>query len=720
MSILLIWRKRKLQESPIRFLMTILGVAAVILLLVSTQTVYWATAEASRNDGDGLFRYLIPLLCGAALLCSGINLFLSYTGFLAGNYSQFRLLRTSGATEKQLFQCLFAEALVLDCIGVLLGCPLGFFVARSLMRAADPACALPSFFVDLLRTMRFALPEILLVPAIAMLAAALYFAPRRSNGEHRRKPRKNGRQKDSKRPGVFGAGGDLEHRFLHNDRRRRYVVLAALSAELTALLLLTGLFVELKHLSIRSDGGTEINVTYNANEKSDPMIETVDRVLSENRQNGRIKSMYSEHVYDGLRTFLLLDGSMVTDEYRQVVENADRSDEPFMWMFCACELGQNQQLAHCNMIFVDEDTFQTIAGENGIDCGAGEALLYNFSTSYLSSTGLRVPVLRQTPVSLSLYQKNAPLGSDGFRAVNTYYGKDFNAEQFLSEELPDCPKTEIRIAGSLEATQTLCDYDLDEETLPFLLFSQNDEAALAGFLSGVMVWNTALINTDDHAALSAELLDSIKELEGYDIRNHRFGVGTEVYGTARKNGGKGFYEQRDMAQMQKDFSSFQWQFHSFYVYFFMLCAVLMIINIVDISYLEQKLRLREYAVLYSLGLSEKQRTGMRLYESAFYSLRVALLGFFVSCVLFVPEYLFLMKGMLFESLRLPSVSLYDMNTKQTIGWILQKALHACGSAAVFSLIAAFVIFLMFASIGRYFQMRSNTDQLIPILKDETQ
>ncbi len=719
MSILSVWKKRTRRESPARFLFTAFSVAAVIMLLVATQNVYRTAADSAPNDGDGMFRYFVPLLCGAAMLCSGIHLFLSYYGFLVGNNSQLRLLRTAGATERQLFSCIVADAFLLDGIGALAGCPLGVAAARILIRMSGPTYLLPSATADLTRSVVFALPELVLVPIVILSAAAYFFAPSRNkNGRCHKKKRENRNTLD-KRPGLFAAGGHLERSFLQNDKRHSRIILASLTAELAALLLLTGLFFELKSFYIKQDGGTEINITYSASCKTDPMIQTVDRVLTENRQSGRISSMYTEHIYDGLRTFFLTENSEATDAYLNAVQNADRSYEPMMWMFCACDLQQRGQLVHCDIIFLDDDTFRLIARENGIDCGAGEALFYNSCCAYLCKDGTRCQVLQKTPRAMTIYRNNVEIGQDGVRAVNTYYGSDFNTSVFFEEELPNCAKKEILIAGQLKDTATLLEYDLNEHDMPFLLLSQNDEGAFADFMSGVMIWNTALIHTNDHAALSAALLDSVKQFNEYDIRNRRFGVGTEIYGTPMNKDGKGIYQQRDKAQMQLDLDAFQAQFRSFYIFFFGLSAVFMIANVVDIVYLDQKMRFREYAILYSLGLSEKQRSGMRLYESIFYSVRCAALTFVSGCILFVPVYLFLMKGMLFEGLQGVGGALYDLNVPQTIEWVAQKVFSACASAAVFSLLAAIFMFALFAVLGRFYQNNNDMEQLITVLKDET-
>ena len=137
-----------------RFLIAAFSVAAVIVLLVATQNVYRVAADSSPNDGDGMFRYFVPLLCGATMLCAGIHLFLSYYAFV--------------------------------------GCPLGCAAARILIRTAGQTSLLPSAATDLTCFVVLALPELELVPIVILSTAASYFAPfQNKNGRCNKKKRKN-------------------------------------------------------------------------------------------------------------------------------------------------------------------------------------------------------------------------------------------------------------------------------------------------------------------------------------------------------------------------------------------------------------------------------------------------------------------------------------------------------------------------------------------------
>ena len=103
--------------------------------------------------------------------------------------------------------------------------------------------------------------------------------------------------------------------------------------------------------------------------------------------------------------------------------------------------------------------------------------------------------------------------------------------------------------------------------------------------------------------------------------------------------------------------------------------------------------------MISLGLSERQQNGMRLCESAIYSFRSALFSFLIASVLYIPVYLFLMKGMLWEGFSAPGSNLYDLNTPETVADVMTHVLHIIGlSAGVVAVVTAVVFLLFLAAV----------------------
>ena len=717
MPILRKWKTRIWRESPAGLLFTIFSVTISVALLAAILLIYRGVSISAGTDNDGMLRYLVPSLCLVILLCSCVNLYITFSVSVEGNGAPYRLFRSVGATQRQLVNHLLEEVAVIDLVSAAVGCPLGCFIAGLLSRQyqeQNTALVLDKPYLALL----YALPELLLVPVVCVIAAHRRFLP----AKEKKRFHKRNMKTSEKVPGLFkklfGTGGLLEYRIARHDRQDRNIFQAALIIELVLLLLLSGLFFIFSQSKITVEN-RDISIHYWAANNNDALIRTVTDTLAREQADGSIQSMISYHDYDCMRTICLFDSDIVTQEYIQAVRSADSSDPPRDWMYICCDFGESGQLVCFAMDFVDDETFQRLAKDCGAECGPGDALLYNFSSVVLAGAEARVPVLRCAPGEIILYNNPAEPDQRGY-ALHTvcFFGDGFDAVKFLNDELPSCTQAKVNIVGLIDSPGIVDAAGLPEMSHPTLILSQKDEAKYADFLSDVLFIGMEKIVAEDHRGFSERLLEQVKQCGNYDIRNRKFGTGTQIFGMSMNQGASGFYQQTDNAQVREDYQTFQRMFRSFFVCFYLLHACILLANIINIVYLNQRKRRKENAVLISLGLSERQQNGMRLCESAIYSFRSALFSFLIASVLYIPVYLFLMKGMLWEGFSAPGSNLYDLNTPETVAYVMTHVLQIIGlSAGVVAVVTA-VVFLLFLAANRIRQKKSDNAELIKLLKDD--
>ena len=717
MSILLKWKKRLLLESPAGFLFTVSSVVITVALLTAVLLLYREIHLSSGTDNDGMLRYLVPFLCAVLLLCSGVNLYITFTAALEGSRNQYGLLSGAGATKRQFLQNQMAEAAMIDLIGAVIGCPLGWRIAHVLFRQYNTA-QLGAVSGKPYLAFVFALPELLLVPAVCLVVSGHRLARSKQENRPKRTKEEKNRRMYAVVKKVFGAGGELEWRIARHDRRFRNAFQTSLLIEMTLLLLLSGLFYVFSQARATVEN-RDISLYYWAANRNDPMVQTVTGAVAKERADGTIQSAVSYHDYDSLRIICLFENETLTDAYRQTVRQADRSSAPQNWMYVCCDCGENGQIVCCYLDFIDDGSFRKLAEMCGAECGSGDALFFNYGSAFLKGEADRPPVLRSAPGPQTLYLNPAEPDDRGYALDTACFGGDgFDAERFLYTVQSSFSRAEINVAGLINDPEALGSLGLPTQSGPMLVLSQKDEPLFADFLSDVLFVGTERIIAEEHVSLSGRLLEQVKQCGSYDIRNQKFGTGTQIFGLSMNHGGLGFYKQTDNAQVREDYLVFQRMFRSFYVYFFVLHGFMLLSNIVNIVYLNQRKRKREYAVLLSLGLSERQQRGMRLCESAIYSLRCAFFSFLCAAVLYIPGYLFLLKGMTWEGFSEPGPSLYELDVPQTVVYILQHALKISGISFGLVAVVSAAVFLLFLLAGVLTQRKLTDEKLITLLKDD--
>ena len=716
MSLLNVIKRRDVIRDPFRFLISTVNVVVTAALLTSLRTLFYAMNAAVYSDKDGFLRYFVPFLCVNLLIGSVADLFLGFSVSFEKSRMQLRLLNGAGTTQRQFFWYLFSEALFLSVVALAFGCPFGGLLAKSLLAASAQPLPMPE--LSALLKISFAAPEIFSVLIAAALAAIRYQRPaRREKSADKQKKRRSDRSIQK----IFGVGGALEYRLTHNDPSRVNLFQSVLAIELALLLLLTGVYSELKHWRYNDDT-SDIVFSGDAPGFQEPMLLAVDDVLEAHARNGNITSIQRSKHTDS--HYLFLENDAFTEEYLSQTKEDAYACKLYEWI----DLGETGRLIYCDTVFVDEATFDRVCTRFDINCADGEGVLLNRiqppSSSRESYISLLRPNVREaTLYNLSMIGANA---DEDFVYYQDIKKEDFNASSFTRDVLSASSNLKIHIAGFIEDEAAFLDsieiFALPGE--PVLVFPEKEEAALSPLLTDCGMWYSADICANDSASLTAAIMDAADKFEDYDIRNHKFGVGTDIRGTAVRSGAIGSFYYTDYVQLREDFAAFRQRFGAFYSFFLLLTIVLIAADVISIAFMNRKMRRRESAVLYSLGISGRQQRGMHLFEGLTISLRSALFGCLTGFLLLIVAFPFLLRGMLFEYLNEQHVYLAqyaDMQQYSSISWTvlyyLNKLLDALGSTGVFCLIAACALFGIFLLTGLFVHRDKVTD-LVTVLKDD--
>ena len=253
-------------------------------------------------------------------------------------------------------------------------------------------------------------------------------------------------------------------------------------------------------------------------------------------------------------------------------------------------------------------------------------------------------------------------------------------------------------------------------------FQQNEQCDSYSCSQTDDVFSAELIGNDT-AFLSAALKNELEKAHYY-VSLHKFSDGISTVEKREQEAilaGKTVVRITDGAAYVKSYNAFLEQTEQFFFRYFIIMIFLSIgLNIVNIVHMNRLSRRREYAILTSLGMSGRQRMGMLLYESFWFTVQAILCG--AVSILVLARFIAptVEKAFLTESVVLSPEFLAE-------GWDTpyQKIMTTISNIFValkpyWQIILLTVTFLFFGYLVTELLVnrKMNRDELVPILKDD--
>ena len=740
MGIVLKWNFKTLFSDIPRLLLSLLSIASTYALLTGLGLALTSFAIYTGTINEGLPHYIDVLGPPVVQFSFAATMYVLFAVSIAERKDQYRLMRSAGCTTRQLVQNFLAEALALDAAGGLPGAVLGIGIAKLQLDAVGLPMAIKAYFFST-DAVRGLLPVFLLVPLMLLLASVQLWVPPKNR--RRKQPRKD-RPPFKKRlfPRLFGAGGRLEYAFSKNERRHRWGVVFSVVANLSILFLLTAGVSALSatdELSVTPMGGDNITFACRNALNADLPLE-LDALLSRFCKDGLCgeynynfrAAPFAAIVENAELTVKAPENGM---EYHSLLDSARFRDGHVRTFHHIYPLDEKRSLLLLWLYFLDDEGYDAITAAAGIDGDANSGLLVvgdaeqdyeGFRWDRKSTEPLR---LQTVPASLwkQIQEKEEALekkhsGTDENRLFDqaeltlSVNPEAFNEQSALSVEAP--------IAGKIRQEESGIHSNMPEIIFPFRAVRQysdmlSSSAVLSLFFSG-------LARTDSPAVL-IDALERDLEAKGYAVISQKFGDGTDVLYRKENEAmaaGKTVIEIDDWNANRKNAGLFITQAEQFFFRYFTVMIFLSIaLNIVNIVHMNRLSRRREYAILTSIGLSRRQRLGMSLYESFWFTLQTVFCG---SVVLVV-----------FARILSPSASdAYSGEMLQSsvdwnvTGWyrehaFFEKLWNTAVNLAItlkpyWVLILFTIVFLFFGYLitETLVNMKMDKDELIPTLKDD--
>ena len=161
----------------------------------------------------------------------------------------------------------------------------------------------------------------------------------------------------------------------------------------------------------------------------------------------------------------------------------------------------------------------------------------------------------------------------------------------------------------------------------------------------------------------------------------------------------------------------------FFTVFILLTLFTLFTNIVNVVYANHILYQREYAMLESIGMDEKQNRSLILYEGARYSIYAILYSVLCTLLLYPAFSMAVSRGITYELLRAGAD--YSASPDVWTGYFFADALDAlkrtgfaCAECWFIFLLAGIAVFIAFYLTNIVATRRMSSADLVPILKQE--
>ncbi|MBQ6119091.1 MAG: ABC transporter permease [Clostridia bacterium] len=705
MSIVLKWNFRTLFSDVPRFILTILSIAGAFAMVTAMGLTVEShmVAIGSMNADDSLPRFVLSLLRPLTLTVFAFTLYVLFAVSLEERKNQYFIMRSSGATTRQLLWGLTIESLVLDVTGAALGVGLGFLIAWDLLKRSGIPLVSTLLWDDSI--MLYGILPALMLPPFAMLAAS----PRllwQKRITRRKKPNKKAKDpfKRWRFSLLFGTGGALEYTLGKQQRRHRLMLVTAIVANFAALFLVTAGLVILSDMESLVDCDMQIRMNRYYDTDPDNELNTdgaraaIDAVLEECRTEGVVQDRV--HIREYLPVSLVIDDDSLSAESLAAYASTGVGDQDTSLH----PMNDRQHYNELCALYCFDDTFfyDRFVKEDGVCYSGSGALLYN-----------RVNVMG----------KPAPLIDDIPENGVTLHAQDWPYTFMTTDKMgweDDGDGVNVDIGGWLNSWSgdtLLAQFNMlllnGSVVLPEQLFTQYASAIDSLHAD---CYEEYYIHAKDTETLYLRLREALDGEYGYTVSRNTLGDGSKSHSNRTD------ILIRDNRRLQGDFQTFLSQTERLYLFFAVLLFLMIGLNIVNVVHMNRLSRRQEYAILTSLGLSGRQRMGMLLYESFRLTSRVVLSGVAVMVVIARIVYPFYSMKVAYNELMLPaSVKTLSGSDYTALNEVLKVAENLWQYISPrWPLIVFAVLFLLGGFVlAEYIALkRLEKDELVLVLKDD--
>ncbi len=590
--------------------------------------VRYAGIVEERSLFEGVWA-IAKVLVAVIVVTSVSLIFTSFALSVGERTRQFGLLASQGASARQLRGMVLSEALLIGVVGIPLGIGAGLVGVGVALRAIDPVLSELTGTTGVLEL--YASPEILLLVAVLALVVLLVSAwvPARRAGRvsaveairqtrdvrigtsARREIERASRHDalpssaaslPSTLARMAGVPGFVAHRNLSRSTSRGRVVALSLGVSF-ALFVTSGVitqylrpfetFAVSEGASVRSDSFARIyaGLTMDAAE----LAETLDMAA---RATDELEG--AEVIETELQGSLpvVIPASLITDDLRDAMEKDDEVARemgfPEEGLYAAQIADSGAYVGDASISFVDEETWDRLAQEAGIDPAADDTVLALGAFQGMMQDDTTQPL---RIVDTFAATGDITVVNTGGPAIDV--PDDDTLQRLGAGEVPEGSWT-LHLGGTTTEYTDVMAFDDATVMYPYLIAPARllDTHPTLEASTGVLS-----IRTDGTSAISEDINDAITSLAG-DFT-------LSVY---------------DVTGQMRQVRAVLWTIRLFTLLFSAITMLIAIANVFNTLSNSISLRVREFAVLRSVGMSPSAFSRMIACECASYAVRGLALG----------------------------------------------------------------------------------------------
>lgn len=723
MHILTRWGFRMDRANMPRTVRTILSAAAFFALLTGSWFISDGLARVENASGRGLYWILEHIVFYTAIAITVVMLFSVFSVVADECRQDERSLSSTGATRRQVFRSLVYRVLALDLIGVVGGTAVGLLLSRVVLDGETFRKELDCFF-SLQTTYTILIGGLLVAPCTMLLAALFAFLPL-PRRRHRAHSSKRWLLRSTLERRVFGVGGAIGRMSSHNNRYRVIFTLSfAAALTVTAILADTMQLMSQTHLV---DANADLTLEYMNYADDAPVQRKVDSLLETCSANGWIAdstTMRSSFLNAGYNCYCVLDSDWLTEDALRL-QNKKRIFDVYRTILPFESDGKSMQYCPLyNVVFLDDAAFDRFAKENRIDAGTDGTILYTpgwvdrTTTPFLRLDAPKDVRLRFLPETFEYTASDAQAGESG---------DSFELADYVRAADSVSLHKVVRLAGSVRV-DPYPDGSLSHSFLPEWIVPERLEALFAYMPqqsdpSAPTSKTTVFLHTQAHREVCDLFEQAFDEDPDCELVNLHFGIGGKHADTekAGKETAPNVLYAADLQAQQAELDAFHKRVPLLRALLLLFSTGMLFIGIFNTSHMNRLTRRREKAILESIGLGQRQKTGMLLFESVQYAIRSTLYSLVGFAVYFVILYRLIPINMFTEHIDMhPDDLNHALSVYVSPGMVTQSFLQTCGRVWWAFAGGAVLLFLALVVTDMLVDRHYNREELIQILTDDTQ
>lgn len=589
------------------------------------------TGNSNENTLNAVLYSMVAVLSGIIMFGSISLIYNAFSISISERTKQFGLLKSIGATKKQIMNSVIFEALTLSAIGIPLGILLGVAgIGTTFVLAKDLFTHLWREETRSVLTLRLS-PESLVLSAVLGLITVLisaYIPARkaskvsaidsiRQTDDIKIKP---GKVKTSRLTyKLFGFHGMLASKnFKRNRRKYRATVISLFMS--VVLFISASSFSEYLNKSVGQVMElSSFDLQYTLTPESEIKPAELKEILA--KLDGVEKLSYGSSTYD---LSLVVSEDRLSEKYQELSTNHYGSE--------FVKMDENERILNTHLIFIDDEAFNNMLLENNLsteeytDLSAPKAVLYqegkmfNYDDRRYYTFNIIDEGSFESDYIIVDHGDDEIFFTGERREENLVY-KDMEDNEVL------IPYEEGITTGSLQLGSLITEAPMvsmnslsDELNVIYPLSAksavlpENDEDSVTEFYFAV----------DDHAKVFKEMAETLKDL---GLPQHRL-----------QNRASDLESNRAMISVVNIFS----------YGFIILISLIAAANVFNTISTNINLRRREFAMLKAVGMTKKGFNNMMVYESILYGLKGILYGLPVALGVTYLIYLSISNGIDFE------------------------------------------------------------------------